>query len=141
MEMEKVVQALALQVFTAALDVAQQVEPVADMDALETRAQAILRDTAVILVGLTPEQIEQIETGQAPLHLHLDWPEATYDEVAVGAAVQLRLQGALKWTCALDIDGYALVQGVARYMAVVDAHKLGYLMENAANLIVIAAGA
>lgn len=138
MDMELVIQGLAARVYTAVIDIVQQIDPVYEMEPHETRGRKLTQAVAEWILTLTHEELTAAHENRE--YLPFDrWtltPDETYDDTAVCMAVQVQLFHALDVAEDLHIDGFALVHGVGNYLLDADDHKHGWLAERAANLLV-----
>jgi hypothetical protein len=137
MDMELVVQAFAAQMYTAVLDIVQQVDPLTGLPEHAERSKKVLRDVAGWLTDLTPEDLNgMVEHNE---HLPFDrWLDADgYDPTAVCSAAQARIFDGLDMAQQNGIDGYQLIHQTGLYLLDMDNHKIGWLAERAANLLAL----
>lgn len=136
MDMELVVQAFAAQMYTAVLDIAQQVDPLTRLHEHTERSQKITQDVANWLAQLTTEDLDGMTH-----HEYLPvtrWMDADgYDSTAVCAAVQTRIFDGLAMAQQNHLDGYQLIHQTGLYLQDADPHKIGWLAERAANLLAL----
>lgn len=136
MDQELVTQAFAAQMYTAVIDVVQQLDPLTGDDAHADRTARVVKDVAGWLEGITPEDLD----GMAEHNEYLPWdrwmPDAEgYDALAVCDAAQLRIFDVLKVAQENHLDAYQLVHGAAVYLSDMTKHKAAWLAERAANLL------
>lgn len=136
MDRDLVVQAFAAQVYTAALHIAQQVDPVDGLDAHEKRARQITQDVAEWLLSLSKDDLQQLaDTGEYLPFERWMRTEHGYDDTAVCDAVHTRLFAALTVARESGFDAYEFIHAVGEYLHDADDHKHGWLAERAANLL------
>lgn len=137
MDMELVVQAFAAQVYTAVLDIVQQVDPLTGLPEHAERSKVVTQGVANWLAQLAPEDLNgMVEHNE---HLPFDrWLDSDgYDSTAVCAAVQTRIFDGLEMAEQNGIDGYQLIHQTGLYLQDMDNHKIGWLAERAANLLAL----
>ena len=137
MDMELVVQAFAAQMYTAVIDIVQQVDPLTGLPEHAERSKKVTQDVANWLAQLAPEDL----TGRVEHNEHLPfdrWLDSDgYDSTAVCAAVQTRIFDGLEMAEQNGIDGYQLIHQTGLYLQDMDNHKIGWLAERAANLLAL----
>ena len=144
MDMDKVVQAFAVQIFTGVLDVVQQVSPLkADQVAAhEALTRVVMEDVGYWMAGLSPEAIGFLGDPENEYLPFSDWMPLSdlevYDETAVCALVQRCIKGIpAKTTDGRTLVTFDVVHGAGEYLADMTDHKLGWLTERAANLLTL----
>jgi hypothetical protein len=137
MDMELVVQAFAAQMYTALLDIVQQVDPLTGLPEHAERSKKVVQDVAEWLTDLTPEDLDGMVKYRE--YLPFDrWLDADgYDSTAVCAAVQTRIFDGLAMAQQNHLDGYQLIHQTGLYLQDMDTHKIGWLAERAANLLAL----
>jgi len=142
MDMDKVIQAFAVQVFTAAIDIAQQVDPdplnATQVDEQHARTKRIAEDVGCWLVGLSQDDIDAAKNFGPDNSLPFNrWMplSADYDATAVCAMVQRVIRA-----IPANLPKVEIVHGAGKYLLDMDDHKLGWLIERAANLLAINMG-
>jgi len=140
MEMDKVIQAFAVQVFTTAIDMAQQIDPmsVRQIDEQLARTKKIAEDLGNWLSGLSREDIAAVSRFGSddglPFECWMPLSDA-YDATAVCAVVQRVIRAV-----PTELPKVEIVQGAGKYLLDMDDHKIGWLVERAANLLTINLG-
>jgi hypothetical protein len=140
MEMDKVIQAFAVQVFTAAMDMAQQVDPLEAGQVAEqqARAEKLAEDVGTWLAGLSQDDIDAAHHFGPDDGLPFDrWMPLSdaYDATAVCAMVQAVIR-----SLPANLPQVEIVRGAGKYLLDMSDHKLGWLIERAANLLTINMG-
>jgi len=140
MEMDKVIQAFAVQVFTAAIDMAQQIDPLntTQVDEHRARAERLAEDVGNWLAGLSQDDIDAAHHFGPDDGLPFDrWMPLSddYDATAVCAVVQAVIR-----SLPAELPEVEIVQGAGKYLLAMDDHKLGWLLERAANLLALNLG-
>lgn len=138
MKLDTITQAFAAQMYTAVVDVVQQVDPLTGIDAHAARSDRVIKDVAGWLAGIPAEELAEMEAN----HEYLDWdrwmaPADDYDATAVCDLVQVRIFAGIDLAREHHLDAYRLIHGTAEYLADMDKHKAGWLAERAANLLAI----
>ena len=138
MNIDTITQAFSAQMYTAVVDVVQQVDPLTGIDAHADRTARVIKDVAGWLAGITPDELAGMEDNRE----YLDWdrwmaPADDYDAVAVCDLVQVRIFAGLDLAREHHFDAYQLIHGTAAYLIDMDKHKAGWLAERAANLLAI----
>ncbi|MHB1641965.1 MAG: hypothetical protein ACYCS8_04820 [Acidithiobacillus sp.] len=143
MDMDQVTQSVAVLIFTSVIDVVQQVDPLdgKQLDEHQARVKTITEDVGKWLQNLSPDAVayvsEQPENEFLPSQ---DWMPLTedYDSTAVCAAVQQAIKTIPP--CFADrtfIVTYDVVNGAGEYLTDMDDHKMGWLTERAANIVLL----
>ncbi len=137
MDMGQVVQAFAAQMCASVQDVVQQIEPLdgRDVDNHQARTARLVGDTANWLVGLTPDDIQTLESGWEYLPFDQWFNGDGYDATAACAMAHERIFAGLRIARDQHIDGYQLIHATGLYLSDMDDHKAGWLAEQAANLL------
>jgi len=140
MDMDKVIQAFAVQVFTAAIDMAQQVDPLngTQVDEQHARTMQITQDVGNWLAGLSQDDIDAAKQFGPDDSLPFDrWMPLSndYDSTAVCAVVQRVIRMLPAGLPEVDV-----VQGAGKYLLDMNDHKMGWLVERAANILVLNLG-
>ena len=145
MEMDKIIQAFAVQVFTVAIDMAQQIDPLDSwqVDEQHSRTKKIAEDVGNWLAGLSQDDIDA--AGHFGTHNNLPfdrWMPLSddYEATAVCAVVQRVIRTAVSRTLPADLPEVEIVQGAGKYLLGMNKHKLGWLIERAANLLTLNLG-
>ncbi|MBU2859748.1 hypothetical protein HF290_04785 [Acidithiobacillus ferrooxidans] len=144
MDLDKVVQSVAVLIFTVVTDVVQQVDPLksTQLDEHQARVKMITEDVGRWMRDLSPDAVAFLDDEQ-PGHEYLpfqDWMPLTegYDATAVCAAVQQAIKTIPP--CFADrtpIVTYDVVTGAGEYLVDMDDHKMGWLTERAANIVLL----
>ncbi|BDB13349.1 hypothetical protein [Acidithiobacillus ferrooxidans] len=144
MDMDQVTQAFAGLVFTSVIDVVQQVDPLegTQLDEHQARVKTVTEDVGNWLKNLSPDAVAFLDDEQ-PGHEYLpfqDWMPLSddYDSTAVCAAVQQAIKTIPP--CFADrtpIVTYDVVTGAGEYLTEMDDHKMGWLTERAANILLL----
>lgn len=143
MDMDKVTQAFAGLVFTSVVDVVQQVDSLdkTQLDEHQARVKMITEDVGNWLKNLSPDAIAFVANpDNAYLPSFQDWmPLAEdYDSTAVCASVQRCIKMIPSaFADRTPIVTFDVVNGAGEYLAVMDDHKLGWLAERAANIVLL----
>jgi hypothetical protein len=137
MDSKLVVQAFAAQMYTAVLDVVQQVDPLTGLDEHAARSKKVVQDVAEWLAGLSPDELAGMSTHNE--YLPFDrWLDAEdYDSTAVCSVAQELIFKGLDVARQNGIDGYHLIHQTGLYLQDMDDHKIGWLAERAANLLAL----
>ena len=145
MDMDKVVQAFAVQIFTGVLDVVQQVSPlkVDQVAAHEARTRVVIEDVGHWMAGLSPDAIGFLGHPENEYLPFSDWMPLSdleiYDETAVCAMVQRCIKSipAEETMDGKPLVTFDVVHGAGEYLADMTDHKTGWLTERAANLLAL----
>lgn len=138
MNVSTVTQAFSAQMYTAVVDVVQQVDPLTGLDAHADRTDRVIKEVAAWLGGITADELAGMEEHRE----YLDWdrwlaPAEDYDAVAVCDLVQVRIFAGIDLAREHRFDVYQLIHGTAEYLTDMDKHKAGWLAERAANLLAV----
>lgn len=142
-DVAKVVQAFALQIYTQALDIVQQLEPLTAtaVSAHEKRVNRVMADVAGWLITLTPDDLAQITSGYAPEKQLNDGDITVYPADAVQMVLERRIRAASHICMQKNIEFDPFVHFTGKYLSSMDRnpHKQGWMAERAANLLVAGA--
>ncbi|MBU2834715.1 hypothetical protein HF673_02690 [Acidithiobacillus thiooxidans] len=143
MDLPKVVQAFAVQVYTQALDIVQQLDTLDGraVDAHQHRVDRIIPDVAAWLCHLTSEDLALITTGhepETPLH---GGGVTEYPADAVQLVLEARIRAAAEFCQHRHLNLAEFIQATGQYLSEQTDHKKAWLAERAANLLVAGMGA
>lgn len=140
-DIPKVVQAFALQIYTQVIDTVQQLDPL-PADALESHEQRldnIFPDVSAWLMALTAEDLTLIVEGHEPEKRLNGHDHPGYPADAVQLVLEKRIRAASDVCMQADIDFHAFIHLTGKYLSSMDDHKKAWLAERAANLLVAGA--
>ena len=141
MDMEVVAQAFATRLFAATADVLHRLYPLGpnQVDAYEDRMRWVSVDMGRWMTDLTTQDVSEIvQDGLLSFDRWMpDGEEYAYDATAVCAVAQRLIHALSVEQPDLDLHTFVqLVQATGAYLADMSDHKLAYLAERTANLIV-----
>jgi len=143
MDMDLVTQAFAGLVFTSVVDVIQQVDPLegTQLDEHQARVKMITEYVGNWLKDLSPDAVAYVsELPENEFLPFQDWmPLAEdYDATAVCASVQRCIKMIPpSFADRTPIVTYDVVTGAGEYLSEMDDHKMGWLTERAANIVLL----
>ncbi|MHB8225049.1 hypothetical protein [Acidithiobacillus sp.] len=143
MDMDKVVQSVAVLIFTVVIDVVQQVDPLdgKQLDEHQVRVKLVTEDVGNWLKNLSPDAVAYVRGQPENEFLPVaDWMSLTeeYDSTAVCATVQQTIKRIpLALADGTPIVMHDVVSGVGEYLTEMDDHKMGWLTERAANIVLL----
>lgn len=140
-DVNKVVQAFALQVYAQSLDIVQQLEPLPATAVAkhENRVNRVMTDVSSWLSSLTPDDLALITDGHAP-EKQLNGGDITaYPADAVQMVLERRIRAASQVCLHQHIEFDPFIHFTGKYLSSMEPHKQGWLAERTATLLVAGA--
>lgn len=139
-DIDKVVQAFAVQVYTQTLDLIQQLHPLTpkDVDQYEKRVDGVIAGVSKYLLSLTEDDLYNMQNKRIYIDKKLDLQGTTAHDIEDGVqmVIEMRIRSAVRMCVESGIDAYKFIKKTGEYLRNPDDHKRGWLAERAGNLLV-----